>query len=253
MEEINEEQLEEVPLAGGWTAAEVVRIGAMVHRTMGERAPFVHRLLGYLEEIGFAGVPRYRGIDRVGREMLTYIEGEVGFGREPGAWTDEQLVVAARLLRRFHDATAGSELAGDEEVVCHNDCAPWNTVFVDEAPVALIDFDDAAPGPRIRDLAYAVWCWLGVGGVGDDGWNIAELASKMRLMCLAYGFDDRGQIVPEILNWQVRMQAQHERNGLIEQAGRVAEGRDRLQRHARHLRRILDGTPGRGGAKLGTG
>jgi hypothetical protein len=157
------------------------------------------------------------------------------------------------LLRRFHDATAGSCLAGDEEVVCHNDCAPWNTVFVDEVPMALIDFDDAAPGPRIRDLAYAVWCWLGVGRVGDDDWDLIKLASKMRLMCTAYGFDDCGRIVPEILDWQVRMQAQHERNGLLEQAGRVAAGRERLQRHAPQLRRLLDGTRGRGGATLGCG
>ncbi|MDP9299490.1 MAG: hypothetical protein M3P43_01105 [Actinomycetota bacterium] len=44
--------------------------------------------------------------------------------------TDEQLTDAARLLRRYHEATAGSALAGNEEVVSHNDISPMNTVFL---------------------------------------------------------------------------------------------------------------------------
>src|SRR5688500_4263668 len=110
-----EEQREEVPLEGGWTAAKVVRIGDMVHRSMGERAPFVHDLVGHLERIGFAGVPRFRGVDRQGREVLTYLEGEMGHRWEPASWSDEQLGQVAAFMRRFHDATAGTTLAGGGE------------------------------------------------------------------------------------------------------------------------------------------
>jgi Ser/Thr protein kinase RdoA (MazF antagonist) len=81
-----------------------------------------------------------------------------------GAWTEEQLRHAARLLRTFHDAMADSALVGADEVVCHNDYAPWNTVFVAGLPMAMIDFDDAYPGPRVRDVAYA---WVR-GGIEVD-------------------------------------------------------------------------------------
>jgi aminoglycoside phosphotransferase (APT) family kinase protein len=36
-------------------------------------------------------------------------------------------------------------------------------VFRDGQPVALIDFDAAAPGSRAFDLGYAAWLWLDVG------------------------------------------------------------------------------------------
>ena len=65
------------------------------------------------------------GIDEQGREILTFIEGHVP--PDLATWSDEQLVRAAELIRRFHDATAGSALAGGEEVVCHNDLSPCNT------------------------------------------------------------------------------------------------------------------------------
>jgi hypothetical protein len=41
------------------------------------------------------------------------------------AWlADARLDSAARLIRGFHDATAGTFLAGDQEVVCHGDLGP---------------------------------------------------------------------------------------------------------------------------------
>ena len=43
--------------------------------------------------------------------------------------SDAQLACAAKLIRRFHDATAGSVLAGPEEVICHGDLGPHNTVL----------------------------------------------------------------------------------------------------------------------------
>ncbi len=242
MEE-QEEQLEEVPLEGGWTAAKVVRIGAMVHRSMGERAPFIHRLLGYLEGIELAGVPRFRGVDRRGREVLTYLDGEMGHRWEAGKWTDEQLRHVAAFMRRFHDATAGTDLAGADEVVCHNDFAPWNAVLIGGVPVGLIDFDDAAPGARVRDLSYAFWSWLDVGGVSREP---RELARRLWLMCEVYGCTDVDWLVPEIAE---RMRENHARRmgrGKTEAAEHVAVGLEWLDNHQVQLRHYLDVWSGRG-------
>jgi hypothetical protein len=43
------------------------------------------------------------------------------------------------------------------EVVCHNDFAIYNIIFNEEKPVGIIDFDVAAPGPRLWDIAYMLY------------------------------------------------------------------------------------------------
>jgi hypothetical protein len=73
--------------------------------------------------------PRLLGIDERGREILTFIEGEVVEElSEP--LSEARLVSAGRLIRMFHDATIGFSLAGPAEVVCHGELGPHNTVFV---------------------------------------------------------------------------------------------------------------------------
>jgi thiamine kinase-like enzyme len=46
------------------------------------------------------------------------------------------------------------------EVICHNDVCPENVVYRDGLAVALLDFDFAAPGRRIFDLASLARMWL---------------------------------------------------------------------------------------------
>jgi hypothetical protein len=46
------------------------------------------------------------------------------------------------------------------ETICHNELKPSNTVFRSGVPVALIDWDTAAPGPRAWDLGFAAWYWV---------------------------------------------------------------------------------------------
>jgi hypothetical protein len=133
----------------------------------------VHGLLRHLEARGFDGAPRFLGVDDRGREIVTFIDGDVGAYPLPAyMWSDEVLDGAARLLRSLHDATLGY-VASDgaawqfadpdptrHEVICHNDVAPYNTVFVDGRPRALIDFDTAGPGSRIWDVAYAAYTFV---------------------------------------------------------------------------------------------
>ena len=49
-------------------------------------------------------------------------------------------------------------------MICHNDAAPYNFVFRQGEPVALIDFDMAAPGPRVWDIAYALYTAVPLAG-----------------------------------------------------------------------------------------
>src|SRR5215211_7796433 len=133
----------ELPLSGGRLTAGVVRVGDTVRRPNGPHSTFVHALLTHLDAVGFAGAPRLLGFDEHGREILSYVAGWVPPNLDH--FPDAVLVHAARLLRALHDATAGTSLAGDQEVVCHNDPSPCNYVFRESRPVAFIDFDHAAP------------------------------------------------------------------------------------------------------------
>lgn len=126
--------------------------------------------------------------------MLSFIAGWVPPNLDH--FRDETLAAAARLLRRLHDATAGSELAGGEEVVCHNDPSPCNYVFVDGRPAAFIDFDHAAPGDRLRDVAYAGWLWT---ISADDGPPLPEQVRRLRLMAGAYGLPDTSVLLDAVL------------------------------------------------------
>jgi hypothetical protein len=79
---------------------------------------FVHGLLAYFERCDFEGAPRFLGVDSRGREILSYIE---GFAPPHNGFrlTREAVAAAARLVRRVHDLTAGTEFASGSEVACH--------------------------------------------------------------------------------------------------------------------------------------
>jgi hypothetical protein len=188
---------EEVLLTGGRITQGVTRMGNTVRRPTGPHTPFVHSLLRHLEKVGFEGAPRVLGIDERGREIVTFIEGHVP--PDLATWSDEQLVGAAALIRDFHDATAGSALAGAEEVVCHNDLSPCNTVFVKGMPAAFIDFDEAAPGPRSQDLGYAMWLFL---DLGPDGADTRAQGRRIRMMCEAYGLGSEFDAISAIAHSQ---------------------------------------------------
>jgi hypothetical protein len=187
----------EIPLHGG-NITGVVRIGQTVHRATGPWSDTVHTLLQYLEARGFEGVPRFLGTDQQGREILSYIEGETGsYPLQSYMWSDENLEVVARLLRRYHDVTAGYIPPRDacwqfvypdsrqHEVICHNDVAPYNMVYRDRKPLALIDWDTAGPGPRVWDIAYAAYRLVPLSYTPDmQALGLANSLTQTRRLCL---------------------------------------------------------------------
>ncbi len=126
------------------------------------------------------------GRDDLDRDVFSYIPGDVVVRWR--RFEDADVVAAAGLLRQWHDATYGFRGGG---VVCHNDPGPNNAVFVAGRPVAWIDFDFAAPGDPIEDVAYLAWSWC-ISGRPDRG-PATEQARQVRLLADAYGLGQRGR------------------------------------------------------------
>jgi hypothetical protein len=155
-------------LAGGVAnAGSVVRDGDHVLRPSNAHTPTIHAFLRFLRQEGFEAASYPVGVDADGRERLEYVAGDVAVPPYP-AWaqTDMALATAASLLRRLHDvserfvpppgASWSDEMAdphGDGPVICHNDVCLENIVYRDQVAVGLLDFDFAAPGRRVHDLA----------------------------------------------------------------------------------------------------
>lgn len=207
----------EIPLEGGNVNAEVVRVGDTVRRAMSPCSPTIHKLLLHLETKGFDGSPRFLGIDDKGREILSFIEGDTDF--PPDIWTeDAALIATAKMLREFHDSTADF-VATDAiwakeyrdpaqfEVICHNDFAPYNFIYANGIPKAIIDFDLVGPGPRLRDVAYAVY-WMTPLSFNADDMSPSAIADmnvgsrRLKLFCKTYGIPTNAALldmVQEIL------------------------------------------------------
>ncbi|WP_425954634.1 phosphotransferase [Xylanimonas sp. McL0601] len=188
----------EVALVGGNVNA-VVRAGDTVRRTAGPWTPTIQALLAWVRAHGVDGVPTPLGLDAQGREVLTYLPGVVGQGPEGGwVWPPSVLRDAARLLRAWHDASAGFPRDGavwrlpahePDEVVCLNDVAPYNMVGGDGGLVGFIDVDMASPGPRVRDLAYLAYRLC---PFAEDASAPAGIHPSQRLddLVAAYGAED---------------------------------------------------------------
>lgn len=230
-------------LAGGFIN-EVVRVGDTVRRTPHPNADFVHTLLAHFEACGWAGAPRYRGLDPAGREILTYLDGFVPWSSlPPEVLEPASLRSVGRLTREFHDLTAGTTLAAGHEVVCHNDLSPKNTIYhlapaaaadADHGAraIAFIDWDIAAPGLRIHDLAFICWQFADLANAA-----LPEIITRWQSLCEGYGPADRSALVETVLWWQTRtingIESQAPTNPAM--AHLVAQGIPTQIRHARTL------------------
>jgi Ser/Thr protein kinase RdoA (MazF antagonist) len=109
------------------------------------------------------------------------------------------------MLRELHDATAGFARTGrtwalparqPDEVICHNDFAPYNLVFRDGLPIGAIDFEAAAPGPRAWDLAYLAYRLVPLAAPGNaDLPAQPDPPARLAALCAAYGEIDPAAVL----------------------------------------------------------
>jgi aminoglycoside phosphotransferase (APT) family kinase protein len=213
-----------------------VRVGNTVRRLPKGNLAFVYDLLVFLEDQGFPFAPRFLGMDEQGREILSYLEGEIWL--ESGSrLPDDLLEQAARAIRRSHDARAGSSLAQGSEIVAHHELGPHNTIFQDGHLVGFIDWDDAAPGTRLRDLANAIYNYVDVGHWANQ--TADEQARRIRLMCAAYGWDDLLAIINDFEADLQQALRNHEQAGRTSAIKICAEEVDWMRQRAQELRLAL--------------
>jgi hypothetical protein len=208
--------VEEVELKGGVAnAGAVTRIGPHVLRPSHRHSPQIHRFLVALRAAGFDGAPMPVGIDPDGRERLEFIDGEVAVPPfPPWVQSDEALAGIVRLMRRFHDAsrtfdaaglTWSSEMADPRggPVICHNDVCLENVVFRAGDAVGLVDFDFAAPGRPVVDLAHCARMCVPIDddvNAARQGWTDPDRPTRLRLVADVYGLDggERRELVDTV-------------------------------------------------------
>ncbi|WP_416902342.1 phosphotransferase enzyme family protein [Micromonospora echinospora] len=189
-----EVSIDEEPLKGNVTTG-VVRVGDTVRRPVGPWTESVDALLEHLHAVGFHAAPRPLGRDEKGRQVLEYVPGEPG--AESGTYSPPELSSIGRMVAELHEASAGfvpppgavwnQVIPPDrEELICHNDVAPWNLVRSPVRGWVLIDWDCAAPGSRLWDIAYAA---QSMAGLRADR-PVSESAARLRAVVDGYALDD---------------------------------------------------------------
>jgi aminoglycoside phosphotransferase (APT) family kinase protein len=199
------------PLVGDGVTQGIVRIGDTVRRPARPFTSTIQAYLTHLHRAGFTAAPVPLGIDEQGREVLSYVPGDVPRNPLPPETAGEEVLVAlARLIGALHEASAGwtpppdavwggtpasTGRTTDEapELVSHRDYYPGNVVFRDGLPAALIDFDLAKPTTRLYDVANALWYWAPLRDPHDraPAFTGLDVPHRVAMFADAYGMSAR--------------------------------------------------------------
>lgn len=257
---------EEVLLQGGTTNAGLVtRVGDTVRRPLRPTSLSTKALLDHLEHVGFDAAPRYLGVDDAGREVLSFIPGQVALPPYPDwALTDDALISVAELLRRYHEAVASFDHRGhrwphplprrfNQGLISHNDPNLDNIVFENGRAIALIDFDLASPGSAAWDLACSARLWAPLRQHRDTPSQLRRYSlARLALFADAYGAssETRAELIEAMVDahdWcyaivRRAVAARHEAFGLYWSGGgkpKAERTRRWLATHAPQMRTAL--------------
>lgn len=255
--------VEEVLQGGVANAGAVVRVGHFVLRPSNPHSEHIHELFRHVRATGFEGVPEPVGIDPDGRERLVFVEGDTAWPPfPPWVQTDRALASIAELLAGFHAASAGfvssdgagwsAELAdqGRNEVVCHNDVCVENVVFREGVAVAILDFDFAAPGRKLYDVAQLAKMCVPLDTPRDAevwGWGSLDCFSRVRVVADGYGLaagerEELVDVIAEVMATSgafVRRRVERGEPAFVEMWEKMG-GEARFERRARWFERERD-------------
>ena len=137
-----------------------------------------------------------------------FIDGDVPVAPYPDwSQSDTALASIARLLRGLHDAARGFDprrshlerragRPGGRDARVPQRRGASNVVFRDGIAVALLDFEFAAPGRPVYDLAQLARLCVPIDDDFDQarlGWRPADRPARLRLVADAYGLDRDGR------------------------------------------------------------
>jgi hypothetical protein len=217
------------PLISDGVTQGIVRIGDTVRRPLRPFSLTVQAYLAHLRDAGFAGAPRPLGIDERGREVLSFVPGDVASWLPPERTAGADVLVAlARLIRALHEVSAGwvpppdavwggtpanaGRITERAELVSHRDYALGNVVFRDGLPTALIDFDLAKPTTRLYDIANALWYWAPLRDPRDRSPALmdADIPHRVAVFADAYGMTtrQRAELAPLAVDMVCRYHAE---------------------------------------------
>jgi hypothetical protein len=206
----------EQELPRGDVTAGVVRVGHTVRRPHQPQSPAVAAYLDHLEAVGFDASPRYLGRDARGRDVLTYLEGDVaGDPPEPWAADLDLLTSVAALVRRLNDASAsfavdqqfrpfpdavwGPELIEfvppyplpTPQFISHMDVTPQNVVVRDGRAIGLVDFDLSGPTNRWLTAHSVALHWVPLFAPEDvwPTWPAVDRMQRLRVVADGVGLD----------------------------------------------------------------
>ncbi|WP_101847496.1 phosphotransferase [Zhihengliuella sp. ISTPL4] len=233
--------MREEVLEGGNASGSVVRIGNTVRKAWTAATPDV---VAYVQALRADGVeaPEPVGRDTQGRQIIEFIPGTLAMHSAP--LSTAELARVGGMVRRIHDASARYVPAADavwepplsppaQELICHNDLAPWNLMLGDRW--VFIDWDGASPSTRSWDLAFSAQTFA----LPDPARDPQRSADDLAAFVDGYGADEELRaVLPDMM--RRRTQAMLDLLRSSAEVGREPWGTMYRTGHGAHWAAVLD-------------
>ncbi|SDS74348.1 phosphotransferase [Microbacterium paraoxydans] len=233
--------MREEVLEGGNASGPVVRVGDTVRKAWTAATPHI---VAYVRAMRDGGVdaPEPLGRDAQGRQIIEFIPGALAMDAAP--LSAAELGRVGDMVRWIHDVSARYVPAADaiwepplsapaQELICHNDLAPWNLMLGDRW--VFIDWDGASPSTRSWDLAFSAQTFALPDPTSDPERSADDLAAFVD----GYGADEELRaVLPDMM--RRRTQAMLDLLRSSAEAGREPWGTMYSTGHGAHWAAVLD-------------